>query len=230
VPVEDSFVPFALIAASALSCSGAPPLTDAPLLPPPQPGQLRPVSDFDLIESREERAGALFLEASRVMLHPRCVNCHPSGDTPLQGDQGFLHEPPATRGPDGNGVVGMTCTGCHQNRNLELGHVPGAPHWKLAPRSMAWQGASPRAICEQVKDPARNGGKSLDQIAEHTESDPLVAWGWSPGHGRSRPPGDQASFGALIRAWVKDGSACPPEGATSDVPEVTTSASKRWNP
>ncbi|MEQ9322095.1 MAG: Isoquinoline 1-oxidoreductase subunit [Polyangiaceae bacterium] len=196
-----------------LCCSGAPPPATGPLLPPPQPGALRTVSDFSMIRDADERAGALFLEASRVILHPRCSNCHPNGDTPLQGDEGFLHEPPVPRGPENNGVVGMECTGCHQSQNLELARVPGAPSWHLAPRSMAWVGKSPRAICEQLKDPARNGDKTLAEIAEHTAHDGLVAWGWAPGHGRTTPPGDQASFGALVAAWVEAGAACPEQEA-----------------
>jgi hypothetical protein len=31
-------------------------------------------------------AARAFLEASQVFFHPRCVNCHPAGDAPLQGD------------------------------------------------------------------------------------------------------------------------------------------------
>lgn len=203
----------------ALSCGGASAPAATTLLPPPRPGALRAVSDFAMIEDADERAAALFLEASRVIMHPRCTNCHPSGDTPLQGDEGFLHEPPVPRGPDDNGVVGMECTGCHQSRNLELARVPGAPNWHLAPRSMAWVGQSPRAICEQLKDPERNGEKTLAEIAEHTAHDALVAWGWAPGHGRTTPPGDQASFGALVAAWVDAGAACPNEEAGISEPE-----------
>ena len=128
-----------------------------------------------------------------------------------------MHEPPVPRGPDNNGVVGMECTGCHQSRNLELARVPGAPNWHLAPKSMAWVGRSPRSICEQLKDPTRNGDKTLGEIAEHAAHDGLVAWGWAPGHGRTTPPGDQASFGELIAAWVETGAACPDEGAVVPV-------------
>jgi hypothetical protein len=70
------------------------------------------------------------------------------------------------------------CTGCHQDRNLVQARVPGAPGWHLVPREMAWMGKSPHQICEQVKDPKRNGGKSLAQIVEHNAHDKaLVAWG-----------------------------------------------------
>ena len=99
----------------------------------------------------------------------------------------------------------------------ELARVPGAPNWHLALKSMAWVGRSPRSICEQLKDPTRNGDKTLGEIAEHAAHDGLVAWGWAPGHGRTTPPGDQASFGELIAAWVETGAACPDEGAVVPV-------------
>jgi hypothetical protein len=154
---------------------------------------------------------ALFTEASRVMLHPRCRNCHPAGDSPLQGDRGLIHDPPVVRGANDKGAPGLECASCHQDRNLELARVPGAPGWHLAPRSMAWEGRSQRALCEQLKDPSRNGGKSLADIVEHSAHDELVAWGWAPGHGREPAPGSQATFGELMAAWMKDGAVCPPE-------------------
>jgi hypothetical protein len=172
-------------------------------------GELRPVATFDRILDREDRSRALFLEATRVLLHPRCVNCHPAGDAPAQGDRGAKHDPPVSRGPNDHGIVGLECASCHQDRNLELARVPGAPDWHLAPKVMAWASRSPREICEQIKDPSRNGKKTLAQIVEHSAHDPLVAWGWSPGHGRAAAPGTQAAFGELIAAWVKSGAACP---------------------
>jgi hypothetical protein len=174
--------------------------------------ELRAPEAFARIKDREERAQALFLEASRVLLHPRCRNCHPDGDSPAQGDDGRLHDPPVARGADDRGVPGLACSSCHQDHNLELARVPGAPQWHLAPRTMAWVGRTPRAICEQLKDPARNGNRSLAQIVDHVAHDQLVAWGWSPGPSRSKAPGTQERFGALMAAWVQDGAACPREG------------------
>ena len=189
--------------------------------PKPKPASLAPVAadalrtvrDFAHLDDANQRSAALFTEASRVLLHPRCTNCHPSGDVPLQGDMGFIHEPPVPRGPDNNGVVGMECTCCHQHQNLALGRVPGAPNWHLATRSMAWVGKTPQQVCEQLKDPKRNGEKTLEQIVAHTETDGLIAWAWSPGHGRSEPPGSQAEFSRLVRAWVNAGASCPEKGA-----------------
>ena len=181
--------------------------------PAGNPRTLRDAASFSSTANRGERSRALFLEASRVFLHPRCVNCHPSGDTPAQGMNMHRHDPPVVRGKDGGGVVGMRCTGCHQDHNLELAKVPGAPHWQLAPIEMAWVGKSPHAICEQMKDPARNGHRSLAQIIDHTAHDKLVAWGWAPGHGREPAPGTQEQLGRTVQAWVETGAECPPEEA-----------------
>jgi len=181
------------------------------VLPQVAPNALRSLESFEAIESRQERSKALFLEASRVLLHPRCANCHPDGNVPLQGTDWQPHEPPVVRGPEDKGVVGMECTSCHQDRNLEHARVPGAPNWHLAPIEMAWVGKSPRHICEQLKDPKRNGGKTLAQLIEHNAHDELVGWGWKPGWGREPAPGTQEQFGALVAAWVETGAECPSE-------------------
>jgi hypothetical protein len=179
---------------------------------PPTVGvELRGPEAFEGMANTADRSRALFLEASRVMLHPRCANCHPSGDSPLQGDESVLHDPPVDRGADDRGLPALRCDSCHQDQNLELARVPGAPHWHLAPRSMAWVGHSPGAICAQLKDPARNGGRTLAAIADHAAHDALVGWAWTPGHGRTPAPGSQARFGALVDAWAKTGAECPPD-------------------
>jgi hypothetical protein len=182
-------------------------------LPQVSAGELRSTEAFAQISDRTERSRALFSEASRVFLHPRCINCHPDGDAPHQGMDLSIHDPPVVRGPADKGVVGVECTSCHQDHNLELARVPGAPQWHLAPRVMAWVSKSPRAICEQMKDPARNGGRTLAQIVEHNAHDPLVGWGWKPGHDREPAPGTQEQLGRLIAAWVETGAECPREGA-----------------
>ena len=46
---------------------------------------------------------AAFAQIERVLLHPRCVNCHVP-DAPLQSDSKHLHYPPVQRGADGRGV------------------------------------------------------------------------------------------------------------------------------
>ena len=181
-------------------------LLAAPVYAQP-PSGLAPVSSFDRITDKEKRAVALFQEAGRVIMHPRCLNCHPRDDTPRQGELMRVHEPPVTRGGGGMGASGMRCFTCHGTANFE--RVPGNPTWFLAPKEMVWIGKSLGQICEQIKDRNRNGDKSLAQIVEHMTNDELVGWGWRPGLGRTAVPGTQKEFGALIQAWADNGAHCP---------------------
>ena len=98
---------------------------------------------------------------------------------------------------------------CHQQANFEPGRMPGNPKWHLAPREMVWEDKSLGEICVQIKDPARNGGRSLEAIVDHIRADHLVGWAWAPGFGRRPAPGTQEEAGALVAAWVKTGAACP---------------------
>jgi hypothetical protein len=164
---------------------------------------------FDAIGDTSARSTALFSEAAKVLQHPRCMNCHPAGDRPRQGDTRRLHQPPVARGDDGFGLPAMRCQICHQAANFDPGRVPGDPGWHLAPREMGWEGKTVAQICEQIKDPARNGGRSLDDIVHHVGDDHLVGWAWAPGAGRQPAPGTQAQAGALLDAWVKTGAVCP---------------------
>ena len=169
---------------------------------------LRAPGAFAGIRDPAERSAALFVEAAKVLRHPRCLNCHPDGDRPSKGT-GYPHQPPVQRGTDGRGVSAMRCTTCHQAANFDPGRVPGHPNWHLAPASMAWQHRSLADLCAQIKDPARNGGHTLKEIVEHMAHDSLVGWAWKPGAGREPAPATQASFGALVTAWTDSGAACP---------------------
>ncbi len=170
---------------------------------------LRPASEFAGIANEAQRSAALFEEAGKVLQHPRCVNCHPAGDRPLQGADGHLHIPAVQRGDGGIGVAGLRCTTCHGQANYDAAGVPGHPEWHLAPIEMAWEGLTLGEICEQVKDPERNGGKDMAELVEHMAADSLVGWGWSPGAGREPAPGTQQAFGELIQSWADTGAVCP---------------------
>lgn len=174
---------------------------------------LKSPADFTSIADPSARSAAIFTEMGKVIQSPRCINCHPRTDRPLQGDAMVAHNPPVVRGPDGHGAAGLECATCHGTGNVAFangeGSIPGAPEWHLAPRSMAWEGKSLAAICAQLKDPKRNGGKSLTALITHNGEDKLVGWGWHPGKGRTPAPGTQAQFGALTRAWVESGAKCP---------------------
>ncbi len=175
-----------------------------------QATDLRTPQSFDNIADKAERSRAQFVEAGKVLQSPRCLNCHPNGDRPTQGNDMHLHVPMVVRGPADKGATALRCMTCHQAANFEPAGVPGHPLWHLAPVSMAWQGKSLGQICEQIKDRQRNGGKSLAQIQEHMAHDTLVGWGWKPGGNRAPAPGTQAAFGQLVEAWIANGAACPP--------------------
>lgn len=175
----------------------------------PMPAQLLGPEEFDRIKDVAARSRALFTEAGKVLSHPRCTNCHPAGDTPRQGNVERIHEPPVTRGADGHGVFLNACHSCHPDHNGVDGPIPGAPAWHLAPIQMAWKGVPLPKLCAQLKDSARNGNRTLDQIVEHAGKDPLVRWAWDPGSGRAPAPGTQERFGALLAAWAASGAVCP---------------------
>ncbi len=181
----------------------------------PSRDTLRAPDAFAELANDGERSRALFAEMGKVLQHPRCVNCHPAGGRPLQGDDSHPHEPKVVRGASGMGEPGMLCITCHQPENVRVESdwaMPGNPRWHLAPESLAWAGKSLAEICAQLKDPSRNGGMSLEELVAHMGEDGLVGWGWSPGAGRERAPGTQAELGALTRAWVDSGAACPAAG------------------
>src|SRR5271168_4644644 len=164
---------------------------------------------FAAIDDVATRSAALFTELGKVLTNPRCVNCHPAGDRPRQGELGRTHQPPVERGADGLGLPAMRCPICHQQANFDAGRVPGHPHWHLAPSEMAWEGKTLAQICAQIKDRDRNGGRSLEEIAHHIGTDSLVGWAWAPGSGRRPAPGTQQQAGELVDAWEKTGAVCP---------------------
>lgn len=183
---------------------------------------LRAVDAFAHIADEAERSRALFVEAGKVILHPRCVNCHPKDASPRQGEAMALHEPPMVRGElgvhgEGHGPKGQPCQTCHSSTNIEHARLPGHAEWALAPAAMAWHEVPLAEICAQLKDAKRNGGKTLAEIHRHMAHDTLVGWGWNPGRGREKAPGTQAAFGELIAAWIETGAHCPAATATAGV-------------
>lgn len=165
----------------------------------------------------QDRAEALaqWEKIHEVFSHPRCANCHVEDDAPRWSGPHYgatrAHGFKIGRGDGGFGNAGQRCTTCHFETNAPKLHgPPGAPHWHLAPAEMAWFGKSSAEICAQIKDPERNGGRSLDEIASHVRDDALVAWGWDPGPGREPAPGSAQETYEAILAWSAAGGQCPP--------------------
>ncbi len=154
-----------------------------------------------------------FLGVYKVLVSPRCMNCHPSGDVPLQGDDSHLHTMGVQRGTDGNGVYALKCSNCHQPQNTAGLHAPpGNPRWHLPPADMrmVFQGRTPRQLAKQLLDPKQNGGKTRQQLIDHISSDGIVLGGWNPGDGRSIPPLSHEAFANLFKIWIEKGAYLPP--------------------
>ena len=151
-----------------------------------------------------------------VFSHPRCANCHVEDNRPRWSGAHYgvtrVHAFNVQVGADGSGFgnPGLHCTTCHFDSNSNVLHgPPGVAGWHLAPPEMVWFGKSSAEVCAQIKDPARNGNRTLDEVAIHVRDDALVGWGWDPGPGREPAPGSaQATYEALVK-WAAEGAPCP---------------------
>jgi hypothetical protein len=152
-----------------------------------------------------------FASVYKVLMSPRCMNCHPAGDVPLQGDDSHLHTMMPKRGTDGTGVSAMKCGNCHQETNTPGLHTPpGNPKWHLPPADMkmVFQGKTPHELAKQLIDPNQNGHKNMEQLIEHA-SDTLVLAGWHPGEGRTLPPLSHKEFKKAWITWLTKGAYAP---------------------
>jgi hypothetical protein len=165
-------------------------------------------------EKDDAGARAAFRHVYKVLMHPRCMNCHPSGESLLQGDDSHPHAQNVKRGEDGKGKYALKCANCHQDTNLIGANMPpGNPNWHLPKKDMplVFQGKSPRELARQLKDPNQNGHKTLTEILHHVTEDKLVLAGWDPGDGRSRPPLTHNEFVRKMREWIEKGAVEPVE-------------------
>ena len=152
-----------------------------------------------------------FMDVYQVLMSPRCMNCHPAGDVPLQGDDNHLHAMLPRRGKDGKGVYAMKCQNCHQPENTPgLHKPPGNPKWQLPPADMkmVFQGKSAHDLALQIMDHNKNGHKNKEQLLEHAR-DTLVKAGWSMGEGRPAPPLAYNDFLKAWDTWIETGGYAP---------------------
>jgi len=166
------------------------------------------------LSKSEMDSEAAFDKMMAVITHKRCINCHPSGDRPKQGEDSHTHYFNVQRGKDGHGAAALKCETCHQKENNLNSGVPGAPHWHLAPRSMAWEGLNRIEIAQVILDRTKNGGKSLEEIVKHMTEDDLVLWAWNPGsdqsgNPREKPPVSKEEFIEAVKTWAAAGAVIP---------------------
>lgn len=160
-------------------------------------------------DKQVEESKAAFNEAYKVFMHPRCLNCHPKGDIPLQGDDSHLHTMGVKRGPDGKGLYAMKCKNCHQDTHIPGENMPpGHFNWHLPPaaRKMVFEGKSPKQLAISFKDPKFTGFKTMDEFLKHVEDDTLVKNSFTYG---TRPPLSHEEFAAKVKEWITKGAAIP---------------------
>jgi len=170
---------------------------------------LRPVASFASIADPKARSVALFAEASKVFLHPRCTNCHSASTRPRRGDRQRSHRPRVSGGKEGKGTSAMQCATCHSPRGLIRPGAPIVEGWRLAPVGAGWRKKSAGDICRQVRNKNTNGGMDLKALQHHLAKDKLIAWSWNPGGKRAPAPGSQRAFLDLTKAWADTGAHCP---------------------
>src|SRR5262245_21642125 len=174
---------------------------------------VQPVTIVEIAANKDSiESVTAFMKVYKVLMSPRCMNCHPSGDVPLMGDDSHLHTMQPQRGTDGKGLYAMKCTNCHQPTNSVGPHTPpGNPNWHLPPSNMkmVFQGKTANQLAKQIIDRKQNGNKNREQLIAHG-TDELVLAAWNPGEGRTLPPMSHEEFKAAWETWLKKGAYAPP--------------------
>lgn len=153
----------------------------------------------------------------QVTTHPRCANCHTGpSDRPMwsgahYGDRPRPHGMNVRAGASRIGAETLPCSSCHGPQNGAALHSPpgNASGWMLAPVEAHWFGQTSNTICEQLRDPERNGGRTLNEVAQHLGHDLILRWAWAPGPGRQPAPYSLQEHVDDLLVWGVAGAPCP---------------------
>ncbi len=152
-----------------------------------------------------------------VTSHPRCANCHTGpSDRPMWSGANYGPKPRPhgmniRAGGSRIGAGTLPCATCPGGQNGDVPHSPpGTPvGWMLAPVEAHWFGQPSRTICEQLRDPERNGGRTLNEVAQHLGHDLILRWAWAPGPGREAAPYSLQEHIDDLLIWGVAGAPCP---------------------
>ena len=152
-----------------------------------------------------------------VTSHPRCSNCHVGADNiPMWSGPSYGNARPhgmnISAGDSRIGAEYLQCSACHAYRE-GVNDVPHAApqvamNWQLPPVEAEWFGKTSDEICNQLRDPERNGGRDFNDIASHLEHDLILHWAWNPGEGREPAPYSLQDHVNDILAWGVAGYPC----------------------
>jgi hypothetical protein len=79
-----------------------------------------PPSKHNFAASPANRDGSLFTAFVPVLRHPRCMNCHSTGDIPRQGDDGHPHAMKVRRRAEGHGVTAENAAPAIRTTTLQV--------------------------------------------------------------------------------------------------------------
>ena len=193
-----------LIILSAFAATAA--LAETVVIEPPADGSV----------SRDDGLAA-WTRIYEVTSHPRCSNCHVGADNrPMWSGPSYgrtrVHGMNIDAGESRIGAETILCSACHVER-AGLNDMPhAAPQvamvWRLAPVEAEWFGKSSVEVCQQLRDPERNGGRDHIEIAGHLEHDLILHWAWKPGGGREPAPYSLQEHVNDVLAWGVAGFPC----------------------
>ena len=154
-----------------------------------------------------------------VASHPRCSNCHVGATgIPMWSGPSYGRTRPHGMNIQGGesrmGVETLVCSTCHA---VSVTGGNDAPHmapqvamsWQLAPVEAEWFGKSSVDVCNQLRDPDRNGGRDYLDLASHLDHDLILHWAWNPGGGREPAPYSLQEHVNDVLAWGVAGYPCP---------------------
>lgn len=155
-----------------------------------------------------------------VVSHPRCANCHTgASDRPMWSGTSYGRTRPhgmnVRAGDSRIGAETLPCRTCHvtSENTVDISAPRAAPQvqdvWRLAPPEADWFGRSTEFICAQLRDPERNGDRTVAELADHLEHDVILHWAWAPGGEREPAPYDLKSHINDLMVWGAAGQPCP---------------------
>lgn len=152
-----------------------------------------------------------------VTSHPRCTNCH-VGARGLPMWQGLGYGPEAVHGMKvqaGESRIGaesIPCAACHVTSAAANTTPHAPPHiddaWRLPPVELEWFGKTSAEVCAQLRDPERNDGHDIASLVDHLRNSAFVAWGFTPGAGRSAPKTTLDALVHDVTLWGAAGTPC----------------------
>lgn len=156
-----------------------------------------------------------------VASHPRCANCHVgASERPMWSGPSYGRARPhgmnIYAGASRIGAESVLCSTCHVDATA-TGRGNPVPHaaprvvgaWRLAPVEADWYGKTSEEICEQLRDPARNGNRNFEQLAQHLGHDRILHWAWTPGGNREPAPRTLQDHIDDVLRWGSAGMPCP---------------------